>query len=149
MAGTTGLEPATSDVTVKRAEPSFLFVCLSFTVLHGSNHGSNSTTNRDDSTGRWTHDSARVSGWRIIALGLWMPWKHVFEVLLLHFAFKSEVRGFLKLPIGARKIPATGAQGARTLRVVCRLDVWGAGEGWRGQPQSLTLPGPCMIGLSQ
>jgi hypothetical protein len=49
-------------------------------------------------------------------LGLWMAWKHIIDVLLLHFAFKSEVRSFLKLPIGARKIPATGAQGPRTLR---------------------------------
>jgi len=45
-----------------------------------------------------------------------MPWTHIFNASLLHFAFKSEVRSFLKLPIGARKIPATGGQGARTVR---------------------------------
>jgi len=45
-----------------------------------------------------------------------MPWKYIFNASLLHFAFKSEVRSFLKLPIGARKIPATRAQGAHTLR---------------------------------
>ena len=116
MAGTTGLEPATSDVTVKGTQPRLLFVCLLLTVVHGSNHGSNSTTNRDDSRGVWTRDSARISGCEIIALGVWMPWKHIFNASLLHFAFKNEVKGFLKLPIGARKIPATGAEGAWTLR---------------------------------
>ena len=116
MAGTTGLEPATSDVTVKSLQPRFLFVYLTLAVFHGSNHGSNSATNCDDSTGVWTHDSARISSCGIIALGVWMPWKHIFNVPLLHFTFKSEVRSFLKLPIGASKIPATGAQGALTFR---------------------------------
>ena len=113
MAGTTGLEPATSDVTVKGPQPRFLFVYLLLTPFHGSNHGSNSAMNRDDSTAGWTRVSARISGYRIIALGVWIPWKDIFNAPLLHFAFKSEVRGFLKLPIGARKIPATGAQAAR------------------------------------
>ena len=113
MAGTTGLEPATSDVTVKGPQPRFLFVYLLLTPFHGSNHGSNSAMNRDDSTAVWTRVSARISGYRIIALGVWIPWKDIFNAPLLHFAFKSEVRGFLKLPIGARKIPATGAQAAR------------------------------------
>ena len=108
--------PGVPDVTVKSPQPRFLFLYLSLTVFHGSNHGSNSVMNRDDFAGIWTRVSARISGCRIIALGVWTAWKHVFNVQFLHIAFKSEVRSILKLPIGARKIPATGAQGARTLR---------------------------------
>ena len=59
-----------------------------------------------------------------------MPWKHVFDLLSLHFAFKSEVRGFLKLPIGARGIPAPGVQGRAPCAPPGRLDVWLPG-GWR------------------
>ena len=104
-------------------------------TFHGSNHGSNSAMNRDDSTGVWTRVSARISGRRIIALGVWIPWKYIFNASLLHVAFKSEVRSFFESPYrskeNSRDRPAGGA------RVAPGLATWTCGPRTAGaRPES-------------
>jgi len=102
LAGTTGLEPATSDVTVKVHNRVFSFVSITYGIP------------RDQPRVQFGHESRRFSGrmdpclcqdirFRLMALGVWIPWKHIFNVSLLHVAFKSEVRRILKTPYRSKE----------------------------------------------